>query len=119
MSVKLFDSELKVMELLWEEGELSAKQIAEMLKEQIQWSKTTTYTVIKKCIEKDAVLRIEPGFICRPLISIEEARKTETDELINKMYGGSKDLLITSLLGGRNIAAEEIERLKKLVDDLK
>lgn len=48
MSVKLFDSELKVMELLWREGELSAKQIAELLKEQIQWSKTTTYTVIKK-----------------------------------------------------------------------
>ena len=74
MSVRLFDSELKVMKLLWKEGKLSAKQIAEMLKAQIQWSKTTTCTVIKKCIEKDAVLRIEPGFICRPLISIEEAR---------------------------------------------
>lgn len=119
MSIKLFDSELKVMDLLWKEGEMPAKRIAELLKEQIQWSKTTTYTVIKKCIEKNAVLRVEPGFICRPLISIEEARKAETDELINKMYGGSKDLLIASLLGSRNMKSEEIERLKELIDDLK
>lgn len=118
MAVKLYDSELKVMELLWEEGEMSAKDIAGRLKEQTEWSKTTTYTVIKKCIEKNAIQRIEPGFICRPLISIEEARDAETSELINKMYGGSKDLLIASLLGNQKMAPEEISRLKKLVDEL-
>lgn len=119
MAVKLFDSELKVMDLLWKEGELPAKRIAEVLKEQIQWSKTTTYTVIRKCIEKNAILRVDPGFICRPLISIEEARNSETNELINKMYGGSKDLLIASLLGGQRMTPEEVERLKKLVSELK
>ena len=48
MEKRLFDSELKVMETLWENGELSAKQIAELLRQQIGWSKTTTYTVLKK-----------------------------------------------------------------------
>ena len=48
MSVKLFESELKVMEVLWKEGELAAKEIAQRLKEQVSWSKTTTYTVLKK-----------------------------------------------------------------------
>lgn len=119
MSVKLFDSELKVMDLLWKEGEMSAKNIAVVLKEQIQWSKTTTYTVIKKCIEKKAILRVDPGFLCRPLISIEEARREETCELINKMYGGSKDLLIASLLGKQEMTREEIARLKALVKDCK
>ncbi len=118
MAVKLYDSELKVMELLWREGELPAKDIAGHLKEQTEWSKTTTYTVIKKCIEKNAVQRIEPGFICRPLISIEEARNAETSELINKMYGGSKDLLIASLLGHQKMTPDEIDRLKRLVDEL-
>ena len=59
MSVKLFESELKVMDLLWKEGDLSAKEIAQRLKEQINWSKTTTYTVLKKCVEKQAILRTE------------------------------------------------------------
>lgn len=119
MSVKLFDSELKVMELLWEHGELSAKRIAEILKDQTGWSKTTTYTVIKKCIEKHAVLREDPGFLCRPLITIEEARNTETSELINKLYGGSKDLLIASLLDDPKLTSQEIARLKELVNRLK
>ena len=52
MEIKLFDSELKIMEILWKGGETTARSIAETLKEQIGWSKTTTYTVIKKCIDK-------------------------------------------------------------------
>lgn len=118
MSVKLFDSELKIMELLWEEGELSAKEIARRLSVQTGWSKTTTYTVIKKCIEKGAIIRDEPGFICRPQITIEEARQAETNELIDKMYGGSRDLLIASLLNEKQMTAKEIDMLKKLVHDL-
>ena len=57
MEFKLFDSELKVMDILWKEGDTSAKEIAEKLNEQVGWSKTTTYTVIKKCIDKGAVGR--------------------------------------------------------------
>ena len=45
------------------------QRLAEKLNEQVCWSKTTTYTVIKKCIDKGAVSRSEPGFICRALIS--------------------------------------------------
>ena len=48
MEIKLFDSELKVMDILWKEGDTSAKVIAEKLNAQVGWSKTTTYTVIKK-----------------------------------------------------------------------
>ena len=42
MEVKLFDSELKVMEILWQDGDVSAKHIAEILSQQVGWSKTTT-----------------------------------------------------------------------------
>lgn len=117
--MKLFDSELKVMELLWREGELSAKELAERLMEQVSWSKTTTYTVIKKCVDKGAVSRIEPNFICRAEITREQAQEYETEELINRMYDGSADKLVASLLGNRRLSAEEIENLKKLVEELK
>lgn len=117
--MKLFDSELKVMELLWREGELSAKELAERLMEQVGWSKTTTYTVIKKCVDKGAVSRIEPNFICRAEITREQAQEYETEELINRMYDGSADKLVASLLGNRRLSAEEIENLKKLVEELK
>ena len=44
MELKLFDSERKVMEVLWDHGDLSAKELADRLKELVGWSKTTTYT---------------------------------------------------------------------------
>ena len=46
--MKLFDSELNVMKILWEQGDTSAKDIAAILKERVDWSKTTTYTIIKR-----------------------------------------------------------------------
>lgn len=55
MTIKLFDSELKVMEILWERGDTTAKQIAATLLKEVGWSKSTTYTVIKKCIDKGAI----------------------------------------------------------------
>ena len=118
MAIKLFDSELKVMEILWREGDTTAKRIAEILGKQIGWSKTTTYTVIKKCLEKGAIERHEPGWVCRPLVTIEEAREYETTELINKMYDGAADQLVASILGGKILSKEEIERLKRAIHEM-
>ncbi len=119
MQVKLFDSELKVMEVLWERGETPAKDIAALLAEHVGWSKTTTYTVIKKCVDKGAVTRTDPGFLCKAYITKQQAREAETTELINKMYGGDADQLVASILGRKNLTAEEISQLKQLVNQLK
>lgn len=116
--MKLFDAELKVMDILWREGDTTAKRIAEILGEQISWSKTTTYTIIKRCIDKKAVERIEPNYICRPLVTIEAAREYETAELIKKMYDGAADQLVASLLGGEILSKEEIERLKRIIQEM-
>ncbi len=118
MSIKLFDSELKVMDVLWKNGDTTAKQLAQALKEQVGWNKTTTYTLIKRCIDKGAIERIEPNFVCHPLVTIEQARELEITELINKMYGGAADQLVASILGRKNLSPEEIERLKRLVNSL-
>ena len=118
MELKLFDSERKVMELLWEAGPLPAKELAARLNRQVGWSKTTTYTVIKKCVDKGAAVREEPGFLCRALVTREEVTERETDELIARNYGGSADRLVASLLGSRRLSAEEVSRLKQLIVEL-
>lgn len=118
MKIKLFDSELKVMEILWREGDTTAKNIASILKEQIGWNKNTTYTVIKKCIDKAAIERIEPNFLCKALISKEEIQEQETVDFIDKMFDGSVDLLFASLLNKEKLSEKEIQRLKNLVQNL-
>lgn len=118
MKIKLFDSELKVMDVLWKEGDRSAKKIAAILKEQVGWNVNTTYTLIKRCISKGAIERSEPGFLCHALIPKEQVQEQETNELINKVFDGSAELLFASLLNRKSLSAEEIERLKRIVNKL-
>ena len=115
---KLFDSELKVMGILWNEGDVPAKQIADALTKELGWNKNTTYTLIKRCIKKGAIERSEPNFMCHALISKEAVQEAETTELINKVYDGSADKLFASLLGRKKLSAEQIEKLKHIVDGL-
>ena len=116
--MKLFDSELKVMEILWQNGDTTAKEIAETLGEQTGWSKTTTYTVIKKCIDKSAINRQEPNFVCRAMVTKEQAQEEETTELINKMYGGMSDQLVAAILGRKKLSQKEIQKIKNLIKKL-
>ena len=118
MIMKLFDSERKVMEVLWREGELPAGQIVKILKEETGWNRNTTYTVIKKCVEKGAVRREEPGFICSALISRQEVQNYETEELIDKMFDGSKEKFFAAFLDGQKLSKQEIDQLKKMVNEL-
>lgn len=116
--MKLFDSERKVMEVLWREGGISAGQVVKILKEETGWNKNTTYTVIKKCVDKGAVKREEPGFICRPLISRQEVQDYETEELIDKMFDDSKEKFFAAFLDGKKLSNQEVDSLKRMIDDL-
>ena len=119
MNVKLLKKKKKVMEVLWREGNLHAGQIAEILKEEIGWNRNTTYTVIKKCIEKGAIERQEPKFFCKALITREQIQKAETNGLINKLFDGSKMQFFSAFLSEDKLSKEEISELKELVNKLK
>ena len=69
MEEKLFDSEAKVMQILWDKGAISAKEVSLIAADTIGWNKNTTYTFIKKLEAKGFIRRDDPGFICTPLVS--------------------------------------------------
>ncbi len=117
-AVKLFDSELKVMDVLWKEGDCTAKYLADTLAREVGWNKNTTYTLIKRCIKKGVVLRSEPNFMCHALITKETVQEAETNELVSKLYDGSVDKLFASLVGRKELSAGQISRLKQIAKEL-
>ena len=119
MDIKLFDSELKVMEVLWEQGSKTAKEIVDVLSERIGWNKNTTYTVIKKCIEKGAIERGEPGFLCTPMVTRDEVARSETEQLIDKMFGGSSELFFSSFLKNQGLSEADAARLARMIEEAK
>jgi len=119
MAVKVYDSELKVMEALWKEGDLTASQLAKILKQQVGWNRNTTYTVIGKLIEKNAVERFGENFSCRAIITKEQVQQHEAKELIGKLFDGSAEVFLSAFLSGESLSDSEISRLKQLVEGLK
>lgn len=116
MQEKLYDSEAKVMEILWEEGSLSAKEISLIAARTIGWNKNTTYTVIKKLEAKGFLQRSEPGFLCTPLVSKNQIQKAEAASLVKKIFGGSRKALFSALLEDEPLSEEEVEALRALID---
>lgn len=117
MDMKLFDSELKLMELLWERTEpLAAKDVSLIAADRIGWNKNTTYTILKKLVDKGALRREEPGFRCIPLVTREDVRRRETRSLIDRLFGGSRRALLSALLEDEEVTQSEIDELRQLID---
>ena len=117
MAVKLFDSELKVMDVLWREGEVPARAVVDELAQTMDYKSSTTYTLITRCIAKGAIERVEPGYRCRALIAQDDVQASETDEFIDRIFNGSVDKLFSSLIKRKKISAEEFARLSALIDE--
>ena len=100
------------------EGDKTAKQISDILKEEIGWNMNTTYTVIKKCMAKGAIERSEPNFMCHALIPKEVVQEAEAEELIGKLFDGSPDKLFAALLDNQKLSREQIENLRRMVAEL-
>jgi predicted transcriptional regulator len=114
-TVKLFDSELKIMDIVWDKEPVSAKEITLIAAKTIGWNKNTTYTIIKKLIEKNAIERTEPNFICTSLVKKEVVQKAETQSLIDKLYNGSKKAFFAAFIED-DISDDDLEVLKKLIE---
>lgn len=115
--IRLHEGELNVMELLWSNKALAARDIAKIIKEYIGWEKNTTYTVIKRLIDKGAIIREDPGFICRANISKKKIQDIETQVLLNQLYNGSVSNFITVYLADQKLSGKDIEELRKIITD--
>ena len=113
---KLFDSEIKVMEIIWTNEPVTAKQISLIAAEKIGWNKNTTYTVIKKLESKGFIKRNEPGFVCISLVSRDEIQRAETQSLVDKLFGGSKKALFSALLEDEKLSSDDLEELRGMIE---
>ena len=116
MENKIFDSEIKIMEIVWANEPVSAKEISTIAAKQIGWNKNTTYTVIKKLAAKGYLARTEPGFICTSLISKREVCRSEAGALIDRLFGGSKKALFCALLQDEALSEAELEELRAMIE---
>ena len=114
----LTKGERTIMDLLWSEGPKTAKEISAALWSSAKWAKTTTYTMLGRCVDKGLIRREEPDYLCVPCISRSEVARAETDRLIESEYGGSVDLLMTALIGQGRLNAKQLKALYETLEQM-
>jgi BlaI family penicillinase repressor len=117
MEIKLSDAEFIIMEILWREGEIRASKVADIARKETGWEKNTTYTLINRVINKGAVKRSNPNFLCSTTLKRSEISSTESKNFLEKMYGGSLKLFVQAFLDEQKISDEELNELKKLINN--
>lgn len=118
---QISDSEWKVMKILWENSPYTAGEIIENLAENTDWKPTTVKTLLSRLVKKNAI-----GFQNRnrtyyyyPLVTEDECAKAESKSFLKKVYGGALKPMIASFLEIQNLSEEDIEDLKRILDDKK
>lgn len=117
--IRLHEGELNIMELLWSNKILAAKDIAKIVKEYIGWEKNTTYTVINRLIDKGAIKREDPGFICKATISKRTVQNTETKVLLDKLFNGTLSNFFTDYLQSQRLSQPELLELERIISEQK
>ena len=114
MSPKIFESEYRFCLILWEHEPIKSTDLAKLCKEKLEWSKTTTYTVIKRLSER-GVIKNENAIVTS-IVSKEEAQQSELEELMDKKFEGSLPAFIAAFGKRQALSDAEVEEIRKIIE---
>ena len=119
MSITLGRVQLRIMRVLWDEGEATARQITENLSASEPIAHSTVQTLLRKLEAKRAVCHEQRDrtFVFRPLVAESEVSRSAAQELLSRVFAGSVSGLVAHLLDSEEVSAEEMKRLRELVDE--
>ena len=111
---KIFESEYRFCLILWDHEPVNSTKLVELCKEQLGWSKATTYTVIRRLSERGVL--VNENTIVRSLVSKEQAQTSRIEELVEETFQGDLPAFIAAFARGRKLSRQEAEELKVLID---
>ncbi len=111
---KIFESEYRFCLILWEHEPVSSGRLVELCKEQLGWSKATTYTVIRRLSERGVLKNVNT--VVSSLISKEEAQASRLDEMVEETFEGSMPAFIAAFSKSRRLSRQEVDQLQQFID---
>lgn len=117
MRISFTDRELDVMSVLWDAGSATVTEVRARLADDLAY--TTVLTVLRTLEQKGYVGHTGEGRAhrYRPLVRREAAGRSAVRRLVDKVFDGSPELLMTQLVSDKDLSDEELRRLRKLLAD--
>ncbi|MDD5863796.1 MAG: BlaI/MecI/CopY family transcriptional regulator [Firmicutes bacterium] len=114
---KIFESEYRFCLILWENEPVNSTRLVELCKQQLGWSKATTYTVIRRLAERGVVKN--DNAVVTSLVSKEQAQASRLDEMVEQTFEGSLPAFIAAFSRSQKLTRDEVAQLKELIDNYK
>ena len=111
---KIFESEYRFCLILWEHEPVNSTRLVELCKEQLGWSKATTYTVIRRLAERGVVKNEHP--VVTSLISKEQAQQAQLEEMVERTFEGSLPSFIAAFSRSKKLSAAQVAQLRDMID---
>lgn len=117
MSIRLTHRELDIMAVLWRNGSGTVNEVGDGLEDDLAYS--TVLTMLRTLEGKGHVRHEAEGKAFRyyPVTQPEDAGGGALDRVLDKMYQGSRELLVTRLLADEEVSSGELRRIRKLLDE--
>ena len=107
--------ELEIMNVLWDHGASTVAEVQPRLAGDLAY--TTVMTMLNVLLRKKKVKRVQDGraFRYRPAVTRQRATGSAVEDLVKRMFGGSTEALLMTLVETRGIDSKDLERLSKVV----
>ena len=114
---KLAEGEYRFACIVWEHEPLPSGNLVELSLERLGWKKSTTYTVLKKLVDR-GVLRNENAVVSA-VIPKDDVLRDESRAVIERTFDGSLPSFLAHFMGGRTISDAEADELKAVIDSFR
>ena len=112
----LTEAEKKLMEIIWQEAPIESGKLVKIAGDNINWNKSTTYTVLRKLIAKGFVTNEDT--IVKVLIPKEKVLISESNQIVEESFSGSLPKFVAAFLGNKKtLSDEDADALMKLIKE--
>ena len=105
---------MRFAEIIWKNEPLTSGQLVKLCLEQLEWKKSTTYTVLKKLCDR-GLFKNTNGMVSS-VISKEEYYSAQSEQVVNESFGGSLPAFIAAFTSRKTLTQEEIDEIRRMID---
>ena len=114
---KLGAIESRFADIIWDNEPMTTKQLVDLCAEELNWKRTTTYSILKKLSEK-GFFKMENSKVTS-LVTKEEYNSYQSEKFVQETFDGSLPALVLSFGSRKKLSQEEIDELQKVIDSMR
>lgn len=113
----LFEAEYKLLKIIWNNEPVNSTHLVKLCEEKLEWKKSTTYTMLRKIIQKEYAINENATVIS--IVKEEEIKREHSNEVVKKVFNNSLPSFVTAFMADNKLSNNDIKELRKIIGEAK